>query len=62
MGCGNDVDASDDVEDTDNLVCPGNMLEYFTIDEDQAARRSTVDTIIKSGTEIYVVLKDGVLL
>ena len=26
-GCGNDIDASDGLEDTDNLVCPGDMLE-----------------------------------
>ena len=62
MGCGNDVDASDDLEDTDNLVCPGDVLEYITIDEDQAARRSTVDAIIESGTETCVVMKDGTVL
>ena len=30
--CGNDIKVSDNLEDIDNLVCPGNVLEYFTID------------------------------
>jgi hypothetical protein len=38
------------------------VLEYFTIDGDQAARQSTVDTIIEGGSETCVVLKDGTLL
>ena len=60
--CGSDMNASDDLEDTDNLVCPGDVLEYFTIDGNQTARRSTVDTIIEGGSETCVVLKDGTLL
>ena len=55
------MDTCDD-DDTDNLVCPGDVLEYCTIDGDQTARRSPVDTIIESGTDTYVVLKDGVML
>ncbi len=57
----NDVDACYD-EDSDNLVCPGNVLEYCTIDGDQTARRSPVNTIIESGTDTCVFLKDGVIL
>ena len=38
------------------------MLEYFTIDGNEAARRSTVDTIIEGGSETCVVMKDGTLL
>jgi hypothetical protein len=60
--CGKDTGASDDLDDTDNLVCPGDVLEYVTIDGDQEARRSTVDTIIEGGSETCVVLKDGTLL
>ena len=60
--CGKDRDASDDLDDTDNLVCPEDVLEYITIDRKQAARRSTVDTIIEGGSETCVVLKDGTLL
>ena len=60
--CGSDMNASDDLEDTDNLVCPGDVLEYFTTDGNQTARRSTVDTIIEGGSETCVVLKDGTLL
>ena len=40
-------DDRDSPDDTDNLVCPGDMLEYATIDGDQEARRSTVETIIE---------------
>ena len=61
MGRFHDVDACD-AEDIDNLVCPGDVLEYSTIDDGQTARRSPVDTIIESGTDTYVVLKDGTLL
>ena len=61
--CGNDVgDARDSTDDTDNLVCPGDVLEYVTIDRDQAARRSTVDTIIEVGSETCIVMKDGTIL
>ena len=61
-GCNRDTGASDDLDDTDNLVCPGDVLEYVTIDGDQEARRSTVDTIIEGVSETCVVLKDGTLL
>ncbi len=61
MGGFNDVDACDD-KDSDNLMCPGNVLEYCTIDGDQTARQSPVDTNIESGTDTYVVLKDGVMI
>ena len=61
--CGNDIDdASDNTDDTDNLVCPGDVLEYVTIDKDQAARRSTVDTIIEGGMETCIAMKDGTIL
>jgi hypothetical protein len=61
MVCFNDVGACDE-KDSDNLVCPGNVLEYCTIDGDQTARRSPVDTFIESGTDTYIVLKDGAML
>ena len=61
MGRFHDVDACD-AEDIDNLVCPGDVLEYSTIEDGQTARQSPVDTIIESGTDTYVVLKDGTLL
>ena len=61
--CANDLgDAGDGTDDTDNLVCPGDVLEYVTIDGDQAARRSTVDTIIEGGMETCIVMKDGTIL
>ena len=63
MGRGIDTDdASENLEDRDNLVCPGNVLEYITIDRDQAPRQSTVDTIIEGDMETCVVMKDGTLL
>ncbi len=37
MGCGQDVDTNY-ANDTDNLVCPGNVLEYLIIAGDQAGR------------------------
>ena len=56
-----DVDYCDN-ENIDNLVCPGDVLEYCTIEDDQTARRSSVNTIIESGTDAYIVLEDGVML
>ena len=50
MGCFNDVDACND-EDSDNLLCPGDVLEYCTIDGDQTSRQSPADTIIESGAD-----------
>ena len=55
-------DDRDSPDDTDNLVCPGDMLEYTTIDEDQEARRSIVETIIECGMETWVVMKDSTIL
>ena len=61
--CGNHIDDDrDSPDDTVNLVCPGDMLEYATIDGDQEARRSTVETIIEGGMETCVVMKDGTIL
>ena len=61
MGHFEDVDDCDD-DDADNIVCPGDVIEYCTIDGDQTARRSSVDTIIESGADTYVVLKNGMML
>ena len=47
---------------TDNLVCPGDVLEYCTVDCDESAGQSSVDTIIEGGTDTYVVLKNGIVL
>ena len=51
----------DDFE-TDNLVSPGDVLEYCTIDRDQTARRCSVETIIDSDHESYLILKNGTVL
>ena len=51
----------DDLE-TDNLISPGDVLEYCTIDGDQAARRCSVETIIDSDHESYLILKNGTVL
>jgi len=56
-----DVDYCDN-DNINNLVCPGDVLEYCTIEDDQTARRSSVNTIIESGTDAYIVLEDGVML
>lgn len=51
----------DDLE-TDNLISPGDVLEYCTIDGDQTARRCSVETIIDSDHKSYVILKNGTVL
>ena len=57
----NSNDNCDDFE-TDNLISPGDVLEYCTIDGDQTARRCSVDTIIDSDHESYLILKNGTFL
>ena len=49
-------------DDTDNLVPPGDVLEYCTVDCNESAGQSSVDTIIEGGTDTYVVLKNGIVL
>ena len=51
----------DDLE-TDNLISPGDVLEYCTIDGDQTARRCSVETIIDSDHKSYVILKNSTVL
>ena len=53
-----------DDEDTDNLVCPGDVLEYCTANSDERAPQSSVDTIIEheNGSNSYVVLKNSIVL
>ncbi len=51
-----------DDEDADNLVCHGDVSEHCTIDGDQTSRKSPVDTIIESGTDTYLVPKNGVMI
>ena len=51
----------DDIE-TDNLISPGDVLEYCTINEDQTGKRCSVQTIIDRDHESYVILKNGTVL
>ena len=51
----------DDIE-TDNLICPGDVLEYCTIDKDLTVKRCSVKTIIDSDHESYIILKNGTIL
>merc|ERR1712069_95149 len=48
--------------ETDNLISPGDVLEYCTIDGDQTAKRCSVETIIDSEHESYLVLQNGTVL
>ena len=57
----NSNDNCDDLK-TDNLVSPGDVLEYCTIDGDQTARRCSVETIIDSDHKSYLILKNGTVL
>ena len=47
---------------TVNLICPGDIIEYCTIDGDQTAIQSSADTIVDGVTEAYVILKNGSIL
>ena len=51
----------DDIE-TDNLISPGDVLEYCTIDKDLTVKRCSVQTIIDSDHESYIILKNGTVL
>jgi len=48
--------------ETDNLISPGDVLEYCTIDGDQTAKQCSVETIIDSNHESYLILKNGTVL
>ena len=47
---------------TVNIICPGNMIEYCTIDGDQTTTRSSVDMIVDSESDAYIILKNGSIL
>merc|ERR1712197_200758 len=51
----------DDIE-TDNPISPGDVLEYCTINEGQTKKRCSVQTIVDSNHESYVILKNGTVL
>ena len=53
----------DDVTSTpDNLVCPGDVLEYCTINMDTAVKRHSVKIIVDNINRSYIILSDGVIL
>ena len=56
------MDDSSVSSDVDNLVCPGNVAEYCTIDGDQIVKRCSIVSIVDTNTTSYVVLIDGVIL
>ena len=45
-----------------NIVCTGDMIEYCTIYGIQTAIQSSVDTIVDSESDAYVILKNGSIL
>ena len=47
---------------TVNLICPGDLIEYCTIDGDETAVQSFVDMIVDSESNAYVILKNGSIL
>jgi len=46
----------------DNLVCPGDVLEYCTINMDMVVKRNSVNTIVDTNASSYIVLSDGFVL
>lgn len=52
----------EDNSETDNLICPGDVLEYCTIDGNQTAKRDTVMAIVDGSSDAMVTLKSGVVL
>ena len=51
----------DDYE-ADNLICPGDVIEYCTINDLESVRRSSVDTIVDKKPNSFVTLKSGYTL
>ena len=59
----NDNWSSDDVTSTpDNLVCPGDVIEYCTINMDTAVKRHSVKIIVDNINRSYIILSDGLIL
>ncbi len=47
---------------TVNLICHGDMIEYCTVDGNETAIQSSVDTIVDSESDAYVILNNGSIL
>ena len=59
----NNLHASENEDyEADNLICPGDVIEYCTINDMQSVRRSSVDTIIDNKTNSFITLKSGYIL
>ena len=46
----------------DNLICPGDVLEYCRIDGNQTAKRDAVKAIVDGSSDAMVTLNSGVVL
>ena len=51
----------DDYE-ADNLICPGDVIEYCTINDLESVRRSSVHTIVDNKTNSFITLTSGHIL
>ena len=51
----------DDYE-ADNLICPGDVIEYCIINDSESVRRSSVHTIVDNKTNSFITLTSGHIL
>ena len=54
--------ASSTATSRDNLLCPGDVVEYKTIKKPGPAKRSSIATIVDSGASRSVILRNSVVL
>ena len=58
-----DVNDYYECDATQNLICPGDVIQYrTTVDDDAVIRKNTVMTINDKNMEQYIVLLDGTIL
>ena len=62
--CSNSDSASSegDVYEADNLICPGDVIEYCIINDSESVRRSSVHTIVDNKTNSFITLTSGHIL
>ena len=54
--------SDEDDYEADNLICPGDVIEYCTINDLESVRRSSVHTIVDNKTTSFVTLTSGYIL
>ena len=51
----------DDYE-ADNLICPGDVIEYCIINDSESVRRSSVHTIVDNKTNSFITITSDYIL